>query len=210
MADGHRRRITKMASARICCFLLLAVAGLGGIGCHLPRPKTVDSRMIEPQLLAPQLTESEKQVNKSTNATPIRLLDTRARGHIGRGLLHQLPNGELTEDAVWLWSTLPDRYLDTALRMEVASNPDLRLVDTASVSTVGATLLVWDLETSGETRLVGAVEFQVTGADRTIHSKVVQASEPVTGDMPGDLAAVSGHLLRRLASEGLASIAGER
>jgi hypothetical protein len=166
--------------------------------------------MIEPQLLAPQVTGSEKQVTKSTNAAPIRLFDTRARGHIGRGLLHQLPNGELTEDPVWLWSTLPDRYLDSALRMEVESNPDLRLVDSSGAPTIAATLLVWDLESQGETRLVGAVEFQFIGADRAIHSKVVQASEPVAGDMPGNLAAVSGQVLRRLASEGLASIAGER
>jgi hypothetical protein len=163
--------------------------------------------MIEPQLLDSQVAESEKQVTKSTNATPIRLFDTRARGHIGRGVLHQLPNGELTEDAVWLWSALPDRYLDTAIRMEVASNPNLRLVDTASASTVAATLLVWDLDSSSEKRLVGAVEFQVTGTDRGVHSRVVRGSEPVTGELPGDLAVVAGHLLRHLASEGLANIA---
>jgi hypothetical protein len=166
--------------------------------------------MIEPQLLDPQLTASEKQVAKSTNAISIRLFDTRSRGHIGRGVLHQLPNGELTEDPVWLWSTLPDRYLDTALRMEVASNPNLRLVDTSTVPTVAATLLVWDLESSSETRLVGAVEFQFTGTDRGVHSKVVRASEPVTGEMPGDLGIVAGRLLRHLASEGLAGTLNER
>jgi hypothetical protein len=166
--------------------------------------------MIEPQLLDPQLTDSQKQATKSTSATPIRLLDTRARGHIGRRVLHQLPNGELTEDPVWLWTTLPDRYLDSALRMEVASNSNLRLVDTANASTVAATLLVWDLESSGGTRLVGAVEYQIAERDRTIHSKVVRASEPVTGEMPGDLATVAGRLLRRLASDGLTGIANER
>jgi hypothetical protein len=80
----------------------MAVVTLGGIGCQLRRPTTVPSRMIEPQLLDPQLTDSVKQAAKSTNATPIRLFDTRARGHIGRRVLHRLPNGELTEDAVWL------------------------------------------------------------------------------------------------------------
>src|SRR3974390_579463 len=153
-------------------FFLVAVVAIGGVGCHLPRPKTVPSRMVEPQLLDAQLTGSEKQGPKSANATPIRLLDTRARGHIGRQLLHQLPSGELTEDRVWLWSTLPSRYLDTALRMEVESNPDLRLVDSTSAPAVGATLLVWNLESSSETRLVGAVEFQVMGTDREMHSKV--------------------------------------
>jgi hypothetical protein len=166
--------------------------------------------MIEPQLLDPQLTDSVKQAAKSTNATPIRLFDTRARGHIGRRVLHQLPNGELTEDPVWLWSSQPDRYLDTALRMEVASNPDLRLVESASAPTVAATLLVWDLESSSETQLVGAVEFQIIGTDRAIHSKVVRAAEPITGEMPGDLATVAGRLMRHLASDGLKSLESER
>jgi len=166
--------------------------------------------MIEPHLLDPQLTEAVKEAAKAPNATPIRLLETQARGHIGRRLLHQLPNGELAEDPVWLWSSLPSQYLDTALRMEVASDPDLRLVDTASASTVAATLLVWNLESSSETRLVGAVEFEFTGTDRVIHSKVTRASEPVTGEMPGDLAAVAGRLLRHLASEGLKSVPSAR
>jgi hypothetical protein len=51
------------------------------------------------------------------------------------------------------------------------------------------------------------VEFQVTTTDRSIHSKVVRASEPVEGEMPGDLSAVAGHLLSHLASEGLTNIA---
>jgi hypothetical protein len=151
-----------------------------------------------------------KQVSKVPNATPIRLLDTQARGQIGRRLLHQLPTGELTEDPVWLWSSFPGEYLDTALRQAVESNPNLRLVDSASAPAMAATLLAWNLESQSETRLVGAAEFQITGADRSIHSKVVQASEPVAADLPGNLAVVSGRLLRRLASEGLASIAGER
>jgi hypothetical protein len=166
--------------------------------------------MIEPQLLDPQVTEPEQHVSKSTHATPIRLFDTRARGHIGRRLLHQLANGELTEDPVWLWSTSPDRYLDSALRMEVASNPDLRLVDSSSAQTVAATLLVWNLESSSETRLVGAVEFQIVGADHAIHSNVVRANEPITGGMPGDLATVAGRLMRHLASDGLKSVESER
>jgi hypothetical protein len=199
-----------MTRLRSCCFFLVALVGLEGVGCQLRRPKTVPSRIIEPQLLDPQSTESVKQVTKAPNATPIRLLDTQARGDIGRHVVHQLSNGELTEDSVWRWSSFPSRYLDTALRLEVSSNPNLRLVDSASAPAVAATLLVWDLESSSETRLVGAVEFQIIGTDRTIHSKVVQASEPVTGEMPGDLAAAAGRLLRHLASEGLSSIASER
>jgi hypothetical protein len=163
--------------------------------------------MIEPQVIDPQVSDSGTQDAKASNAFQIRLLDTQARIHIGRRLLHQLPNGELTEDPVWLWSSYPGQYLDTALRQAVASNPGLRLVDSANVPAVSATLLVWNLESQGQSRLVGAVEFQVTGTDRAIHSKVVRASEPVAGEMPGDLAAVSGRLLRHLASEGLANIA---
>jgi hypothetical protein len=97
------------------------------------------------------------QVTKAPNATPVRLLDTQSRAHIGRRLLHQQPDGELTEDPVWRWSSAPDRYLDTALHFEVAASRDMRLVDSGSAPALGATLLVWDLE-SGGTRLVGACE----------------------------------------------------
>ena len=113
--------------------------------------------------LEPQQPQPASQATKATNAAPIRLLDTQARGHIGRSVLHQQPNGELTEDSVWRWSSAPDRYLDTALRLEVASSPDMRLVDTGRAPAVAATLLVWDLESAGSTRLVGAAEFQITG-----------------------------------------------
>ena len=183
---------------------------LGGIDCRLRRPNTTPSRMIEPQLLEPQLPQPAKQVSKAPNATSVRLLDTQARGHIGRRVLHQQPNGELTQDAVWQWSTAPDRYLDTALRLEVESSPDVRLVETGRAPALAATLLVWDLESAGEARLVGAVEFEVTGTDRVVHTQVVRASEPVSAELPDDLAASAGRLLRRLASEGLALVASER
>ena len=150
------------------------------------------------------------QVAKAPNATPVRLLDTQARAHIGRQVLHQQSNGELTEDAIWRWSSAPDRYLDTALRLEVASSPAVRLVDTGSAPALAATLLVWDLESAPERRLVGAVEFQVTGINRTIHTQVVQSSEPVSAELPGDLADAAGRLLRHLASEGVACVASER
>jgi hypothetical protein len=189
--------------------LLVAIVCLGVSAC-VRRPVTTPSRMLEPQLLEPQLSVPASQVTKAANATPIRLLDTQARGHIGRPVLHQQPNGELTEDPVWRWSSAPDRYLDTALRLEAASSPDVRLVDTGRAPALGATLLVWDLESAGGTRLVGDVEFQVTGTDRVVHSQVVRASEPVSAELPGDLAAAAGRLLRRLASEGLAYVASER
>lgn len=190
--------------------LLGTIACLGGVGCQLRRPATIPVRMVEPQLLAPQPVESAKLVPMAPNAIPVRLLDSQARGHIGRRLLHQQPNGELTEDPVWRWSSTPDRYLDTALRLEVASNPDIRVVDVGLAPVLAATLLVWDLEASGGTRLVGAVEFQITGIDRVVHTRVARASEPVSAELPGDLAAAAGRLLRRLASDGLTSISTGR
>jgi hypothetical protein len=195
--------------SRSVAYLLVMMVGLGEICCQLRRPKTTPNRMIEPQVLEPQLPEPTTQVIKAPNATPVRLLDTQARGHIGRHVLHQQPNGELTEDAVWWWSSAPDRYLDTALRLEASSSPNVRLVDTSLAPALAATLLVWDLDAEG-TRLVGGVEFQLTGADRVVHTQVLRASEPVSAELPGDLAAVAGRLLRRLASEGLACVASQR
>jgi hypothetical protein len=159
--------------------------------------------MIEPQLLEPQLSASGKPVTKADNATPIRLLDTQARGHIGRPVLRQQPNGELTEDPIWRWSSSPERYLDTALRLEGASSPNVVLVETGSATTLAATLLVWELESDGGIRLSGAVEFQVTGTDRVLHTQVVKANEPVSADLPGNLAEASGRLLHRLALDGI-------
>jgi hypothetical protein len=132
------------------------------------------------------------------------LLDTQARGYIDRRLIHQQGNGELTEDPVWQWSSAPDRLLDTALRFEIVSNPGLRLVDAANVPTLAATLLVWDLQSKGGTQLVGAVEFRYTGTDRVVHTQIVRASEPVSAELPGNLASAVGTLLHRLASEGIA------
>ena len=189
--------------------VVVLVCMVGG-ACQLKRPETIPGRMIEPQLMAPQAPASAGPGTSGTTAASIRLLDTQARGHIGRRLLHQQPDGELIEDPVWRWSSAPDRYLDTALRLELTSSRVLRLVDVASAPTVAATLLVWHLETGAGTRLVGAVEFQVTRTDHVVQTQVVQASETVSADLPGDLAAAAGRLLRRLALEGLMRVASER
>ena len=191
-------------------YLLVALACVGGFACQLRRPHTMPSRMIEPQLLDPGLSEPPRQVTKSPNATSVHLLDTQARGHIGRRVLHQQENGELTQDSVWWWSSAPDRYLDTALRLEVASRADVRLVDADRAPNLAATLLVWNLESQGGARFVGVVEFQFTGTDGVLDTQVVRASEPVATDLPGDLAAVSGRLLRRFAAEGLTFAASEQ
>jgi hypothetical protein len=190
--------------------LLVVLTCLAGIACQLKRPETIPGRMIEPQLLAPQAPASAGPGTSGATAASIRLLDTQARGHIGRRVLHRQPDGELTEDPVWRWSSAPDRYLDTALRLELTASPVLRLVDVATAPTVATTLLVWHLETGSGTRLVGAVEFQLTRIDHVVQTQVVQASEPVSADLPGDLAAAAGRLLRRLALEGLMRVASER
>ena len=152
--------------------------------------------MIEPQLIEPRVEEK-----RGLAAIPIRLLDTHARGHIGRRLLHQQPQGELFEDSIWSWSSNPDRYLDSALRLALAATADLRAVDTANAATMGVTLVAWHLESSNSARLVGAVEVSITAPDRTVLTQVVRGSEPLSTEMPGDLAAAAGRLLNTLAAE---------
>lgn len=195
---------------RIGRSLLAVIIGLAGLGCQLRRPDVMPNRMIEPQFLEPQLTEPEQRNATADKAAPIRLLDTQARGHIGRRLLYQQPSGELTEDPIWRWSSPPDRYLDTAIRLELASSPTLRLVDAAGAPALAPTLLIWNLESAGETRLVGAVEFQFTGPDRVVHTHLVRESEPTSAELPGNLAAVAGRLLRRIALEGVTRVARDR
>ena len=152
-------------AARTGSCLLVMFANLALVACELRRPATPPSRVLEPQLLEPQL-EHPETVAKNPDAASIRLLSTESRGNFGRRLLHRQPDGELVQDPVWWWSTFPDRYLDTALRLEVASSPKLRLVDAGDVPTLAANLLALSLESSGGTRLIGAVEFEMTGTDR--------------------------------------------
>jgi hypothetical protein len=194
---------------RTVAVLLVVATSLTGAACELKRPETIATRMLEPQLLEAQSEKATAQASMA-DARPIRLLETQARGHIGRRLLHQQPSGELTEDPVWRWSSTPDRYLDTAIRLEVASHPALRLMDSPNAGVLAATLLIWNIEAAeGGTHLVGAVEFQFTGLDRAVHTNVMRGSEPVSAELPGDLAAVAGRLLRRLADQGLQSLADQ-
>ena len=176
-----------------CCVAVLAWLAL--CGCQLRRPDTVASRMIEPQLSgepAPQ--------DSGTAACQVRLLETQARAHIGRRLLHQRPDGELIEDAVWRWSTAPDRYLDTALRLEFSGHGAVRLVDSPNATVLAVTLLAWQLEGDAATRLLAAIEVRITAADHVIRTEVVRDTEPVSGALPGDLSVAAGRLLRRLSS----------
>ena len=177
--------------------VLVAITLVGGVGCQLKRPDTVPARMIEPQMEAP----AKGQV-AALNVVFVRLLDTQARAHIGRRVLRQQPDGEVVEDPVWRWSSAPDRYLDTALRLELTSRADVRLIDAANAPALAVTLVGWHLE-SAPTRLVGVIQIQLTAADRTIREDLIKESEPVSGELPGNLATAAGHLLQRLASEGI-------
>jgi hypothetical protein len=186
---------------RIAAFVL--IAGVGNGACQLPRPNTTTPRMIEPRLVEPG---KDADAAPAPNATPLRLIETQALGHLGRRLLHQLANGELTEDPVWRWSSSPDRYLDSALRMAVSSNPGLRLVDSRSAPVLAVTLLAFQLESGGSHQLVGAVEVQVIRADRVIDTEVIRAGEPLSTELPGDLSGAAGRLLQRLASDSLSQV----
>ena len=48
------------------------------------------------------------------------------------------------------------------------------------------------------------------GLTGVVHTQVARVSEPVSAELPGDLAAIAGRLLRRLASEGLTRVSSER
>jgi len=188
---------------------LLVVLGVAclGLGCRvqLEHPETVPIRMIEPRLLEPGGVIAD-----AANATSIRLLETQARGHIGRRVLHQQPGGEVTEDPVWLWATAPDRYLDSAVRYAISSNPDIRLVDDGSAPSLAITLVVWEIEAAPNPRLVGAVDVLVTTTDRAVHSEIIRAEEPIAAQLPGDLAEAAGRLLGRLATECLSRVMHQR
>jgi hypothetical protein len=195
--------MTRLARSRLS--LLVAIACLGGSACQLRRPEAPLGRMIEPQLVEPA-----RQGPTAANATPVRLLDTQSRGHIGRRVLHQLPDGELTEDPVWRWSSVPERYLDTALRLEPESRPDLRVVDSGNALTVAVTLVAWHIESAASRRLAGAIELTLTETDRVVHTHVVRLTEPVSAALPGDLAVAAGRLLKNLASEALNRVPHQR
>ena len=122
-------------------FVLAMACLAAGCRVRIERPDTLPTRMIEPRLVEPQGMAAD-----APNATSVRLLETQARAHIGRRVLHQQPGGEVTEDPVWLWATTPDRYLDSAVRYAIGSSPDIRLVDVGSAASLAVTLVVWQIE----------------------------------------------------------------
>jgi len=195
--------MTRGFRSTIVLAVLLAAVGAGGSACRLRRPDVIAARMIEPQLIEPASQPSTSATwlaNGGAEAVPIRLLETLARSHIGRRLLHQAPDGELVEDAVWRWSSAPPRYLDSALHLAFASSPDVLLVDSGDAEAMSVTLITWHLETASSVQLVGAVEVVVTTPDRMVQSHLIRRSEPVSSELPGNLAAAAGRLLQTLAS----------
>jgi hypothetical protein len=192
-------------ASRTALVLLLLGACAGGAGCRLRRPDVEPVRAIDPQLLEPS-----PRAPAAGPGLRVRLLDVQARGHIGRRLTHQLAGGELATDPVWRWSSAPDRYLETVLRMELEARPDLRLVDSTDAVLLTVTLLTWQIEAAESPRLAAAIEITVTDTDRGVHTQVVRRSEPFSGELPGDLAAAAGRLLQGLASEGLERVRQRR
>jgi hypothetical protein len=188
--------------SRYGMLIVLAVASLSG-GCRvrLERPDTVPIRMIEPQLVEPGTVGAD-----APNVISVRLLETQGRAHIGRRVLHQQPGGEVSEDAVWLWTSTPDRYVDSAVRYAIAARPEIRLVDVRGAPSLAVTLVAWQIETAPSPRLVGALEVQVTGTDRVVHAEIIRAEEPIAADLPGDLGTAAGRLLGRLAADCLSRV----
>ena len=195
--------MTRPGGTAVALVLVLACAA-GLASCRLKRPDVVPARMLEPQIIEPPVAATWSVPDRTSPPISIRLVDTQARGHIGRRLLHQQAGGELAEDPVWHWSATPDRYLDSVLRLTLASNADVRLVDTMNATTMAVTLVVWQLEAAPSSQLVGVIELSVTEADRTVRTQMIRKSEPVSADLPGNLAAAAGRLLQSLASESFA------
>lgn len=110
---------------------------------------------------------------------------------------------------MWRWSSAPDRYLDTALRLEFGGNKAVRLVDTVEAPVLAVTLLGWQLEGQSDARLFGAIELRFTGMDRVVRTQIIRDSEPVSGSLPGNLSVAAGRLLERLASETSKRVAAE-
>ena len=190
-------------TSRLRYGVLVVLTAACGAACRLQlqRPETVAVRMVEPRMVEPA-----EVVADAPNAISVRLLETQGRGHIGRRVLHLQPDGEVTEDPVWLWTTTPDRYVDSAVRYAIASSPDIRLVDIRGAWSLGVTLVAWEIERAPRPRMLGALEVQVTTFDRTVHSEMIRAEEPIAAGLPGDLAAAAGRLLHRLAADALACV----
>jgi len=186
---------------RIVMCVLLVGTCIGGAGCRLRRPGTIPPRTIEPQLVEPQSSAAPEP-----GSAPVRLIQTQARGHIGRRVLHQGSDGELFEDPVWRWANAPHLYLDSAIRMELSSNPLVRPVDSAEAASMTVTLLSWHLDSGKEPRLVGSLELVIVWPDHAVYGAVLRESEPVGSDLPGNVPVAAGRLMQRLAAASVARV----
>jgi hypothetical protein len=87
--------------------------------------------------------------------------------------------------------------------MAGASDPMVRLVGTSNARSLAVTIIAFHLESapngSGR-RLVGAVELRIKNREQIVWTQVVEAVEPVNGEMPGNLAVATGNLLHRIAT----------
>jgi hypothetical protein len=189
-----------MMARRLAVAWLLVSASAAG-ACQLQRPNVEPVRMIEPELVTPPAREG-----LGGPFVPVRLLDTQARSHIGRRLLHLEAGPELVEDPIFRWTASPDRYLDSALRLAFEASRELRLVDKVGVPTVAVTLVTWHIESAAGRRLAGAIETVITDGDRAVTTRIEKATEPVAAELPGDLGGAAGRLLNTLASGCLAQI----
>ena len=87
----------------------------------------------------------------------------------------------------------------------------MRLADTSSAPSLAATLVACHLEATpdGGRRLLGVVELRITETDQSLRTRVLEASEPVEGELPGNLAVAMARLMRRLAAACLGAAPSE-
>jgi hypothetical protein len=133
----------------------------------------------------------------------------RSSDQIGYSILRRTAAGELRQDPEWSWSARPHTYLGTALYQAAAADPSIRFADSSDAFGLRAIFLSCYLEEMGEgQRLLASVELRVTGPDQAVSSQVLTAEEPVSGELPGNLAEAMGRVIRRLATDALAAVAG--
>jgi ABC-type uncharacterized transport system auxiliary subunit len=163
-------------------------------GCLLDRPAGTPVHLVDPRPPAPA------PAVPLTDALPVRVVPTAARGHIDGRILVRRGDGGLARLDDLRWSAPPDRHLDAAWRVAVEAEPRLRAVDSDGVATAALELTVCELVSSGrELRL--AVSLTVVRADGQVAIRPLQATAPVAGESAGPLAEAAGKAMAQLAGE---------
>jgi hypothetical protein len=166
-------------------FLLIAIALPGGTACRLRPPQTTPVRMIEPLLVEPPMQERALlEPNPSGCWTPS------TRTHRS-SCASPTADGELVEDAIWRWSSAPIGIWTRRCISHWRRAPTYVMSMLPTPQPFRSLCWAWHLESAGETRLVGAIELQLTTNDRVVHTHVVRDSESVSAELPGDLAAAA-------------------